>query len=529
MSTGSSNGSTGAPDADFLLGYARSWSASNYPEYGGRQKGWSGFIQDDWKFRPKLTLNLGLRYDDRTGWSEVHDNMRVFDPTIINPATNTLGAMWYASTHTNGRTAAEAPRLNNWYPRVGLAYQASSKLTIRGGFGIYSYQWNYNWESPGVGQAFGSNGNETDSTNNVAPVVTLDNDGNTNFQGSKGSSINALYLTAPTLPNSYNGQSVGYQQYHWPIPLLKGWNLDVQRQLSTNIVAEIAYVGSRGTSLPFLTDINQVPESLLSPTDSGSRPYTEYQSITGYVPQSVSNYNALQASASSRMSHGLEFNGNYTWSHFLSTLDSSGWNTLEGTQVYQRAYNPGANYGASNFDVRHNVKGQAIYQLPFGKDRMFLNKSAVLDEVVGGWTASGTVIGQTGHPFTPTMAVNNSYAQSSNNSWFPNQVGSPKLANRGINGWFNTAAFQSPTAGTFGNTRRNRVYGPGTSEVNLSLHKRFSIYENAYFDFSANATNALNHPSFGQPDALIGPGHTATIRSIVVGGRTMEFVGKIVF
>lgn len=529
--TASSNGTSstsGSSYADFLLGEAHSWSANVYPEYGGRLKSGSGFFQDDWKFTPKLTLNLGLRYEARTGWSEVHNNMRLFDPTLTNPATATLGAMWYASTHTNGRTAAEAPRSNNWYPRVGFAYQLFPATTVRGGFGIYAYQWNANWDNPGIGQAGGSSGNETDATNNVSPVVTLNDTGNTNFQGAKGSAINARYQSAPTAPDAYNGQGVGFQQYRSAIPVVKEWNLDLQQQIATNMVFELAYVGSHGSNLPFVIDINQVPENLLSPTDSpGSRPYPQYQGITGFTPQSVSNYNAMEVSLARRMSHGLEFNANYTWSHFLDTQDSSGWNSLQGTQAYQRSYDATANYGPSNFDVRNAVKAQAIYQLPFGKNGMWFNKSQVLNETIGGWTASATYIGQGGHPFTPTMSVNNSYAQAG--SWYPNQVASPVLANRGINGWFNTAAFVAPTAGTFGNMRRNSVYGPGLQEMNASVHKRFPIHENVGFDFSANATNVLNHPSFGQPDSTIGPGHTATIRSLTVGGRTMEFVGKIIF
>ena len=520
---------TGAPYADFLLGYSSRWSANNYPEYGGRLKSGSGFIQDDWKFTPKLTLNLGLRYEARTGWSEVHGNMRLFDPTLANPGSGTLGAMWYASTHTNGRTAAEAPRYNNWYPRVGFAYQLYPTTTVRGGFGIYAYQWNANWDNPGIGQASGPSGNQSDATNGILPVVTLDNDGNTNFQGAKGTSINARYQNAPSQPDSYNGQSVGFQQYHSAIPLVKEWNFDLQQQLTNNMVFELAYVGSHGSNLPFVIDINQVPETKLSPTDNpGSRPYPQYSGITGFTPQAVSNYNAMEVTMARRMSHGLEFNANYTWSHFLDTQDSSGWNSLQGTQAYQRAYDPAANYGASNFDVRNAFKAQAIYQLPFGKNRMWLNKSAAVSEVVGGWTASATYIGQGGHPFTPTMSNNNSYAQAG--SWYPNQVASPIVANRGINGWFNTAAYQSPAPGTFGNMRRNSVYGPGLQEMNASVHKRFAIVgERVGFDFSANATNVLNHPSFGQPDSTIGPGHTATIRSLTVGGRTMEFVGKLIF
>jgi hypothetical protein len=526
--TASTNTATGTPFADFLLGYAKSWSAANYPEYGGRLKNASGFVQDDWKFTPKLTLNLGLRYEGRTGWSEVKGNVRSFDPTVTNPATNTPGAMWYGTTKANGRTALQAPQFSNWYPRVGFAYQLTPRATLRGGFGIYAYQWSALW-SAGVGNASGSNGSASDATNNIAPVVTFADDGNTNFQGSKGSSINSLYKSAPNQPEAYNGQNVGFEQYHSSIPLLKEWNLDLQQQLSANMIAEFTYVGSRGTNLPFITDLNQVPENLLGPNDVSSRPYRQYQSITGLTPQGISNYNAAQVTVTRRMSHGLEFSGNYTWSHFLSNQDSSGWNSLQGPQNYQRAYDPGANYGASNFDVRNAAKGQVIYQLPFGKGRMFANKSTMLDETIGGWTLSTTVVVQGGHPFTPTMAVNNSFAQSSNMSWYPNQVANPNRADRGINGWFNSNAYQQPAPYTFGNMRRNSIYGPGMSQINAALHKSFNIFERAKFDFSANATNLPNHASFGQPDAVIGAGHSGTIRQLQVGGRNIELVGKIIF
>lgn len=519
---------TGSPYADFLLGYSRSWSAGSRPEYAGRQKSTAAFIQDDWKVNPKLTVNLGVRWEGRTGWYDAKNNVRSFDPTITNPATQAPGAMWYATTHANGRTALEAPKFNNWLPRVGLAYQLDAKTTVRTGFGLYSFPWSAVY-SNGVGAAFGSSGNETDSTNNAAPVVLLSSDGNTNYQGAKGAPINSLYKAAPTQPDSYNGQGVSFAQYDQPVPSLEEWNLDVARQVTGNTVVELAYVGSRGRNLAFVTDLNQVPQSRLAPNDAQFRPYPEFQSITGVTAQGYSNYNALEATVARRMSNGFEFNFNYTWSHMLSNQDSSGWNSLQGSQPYQDAYNPAANYGASNFDIRNMLKGQAIYQLPFGTGRRFLNNSPALNQLIGGWALSGTWMSQGGNPFTPYMLVNNSYALSSNMSWYPNQVGNPRLANPGINGWFNTAAFAAPAPGTFGNMRRNSVYGPGMQDMNASLHKRFQIRERVAFDFSANATNVLNHPSFGQPDAAIGPGHTAQIRSVTVGGRSMDLIGKISF
>ncbi|MES1258356.1 MAG: TonB-dependent receptor [Acidobacteriota bacterium] len=528
---GSLASTSGVAYADFLLGYAKSWSASVSPEYGGRLKNPGVFIQDDFKLSPKLTLNMGLRWEGNTGWSEVHGNERGFDPNVLNPATNTPGAMWYAASATNGRTTLQQPRWNNFLPRFGFAYQPGNKTTVRGGFGLYTYPWNVDTYGGGLGSAFSTSGNQTDSTNNAQPVVLLSSDGNTNYQGTKGSAINALYRSSPTTPQAYNGQNVGFVQYTSPVPLLKSWNLTVQRQVSNNTVAEIAYIGSHGSHLAFVTDLNQVPANLLAPNDAGSRPFPQFQSITGYTTQGISSYHAFQAQITRRLSNGLLFNFNYTWSHMLDNQDSSGWGSMQGATPYQIASNPLANYGPSNFDIRHMFKGHVSYDLPFGVGRKFMNTNKLLDGAIGGWQLFGDFISQTGSPFTPTMATNNSYSLSSNASWYPNVVGDPRAVSGGqnINSWFNVNAFAAPTPGTFGNLGRNSVYGPRLNAVNMSLHKIFTITERMKLDFSANATNVLNHPSFALPDKLIGPGHFGQITGTSVGARQMELIAKLRF
>jgi len=520
---------TGAPYADFLLGYAKSWSASVSPQYGGRLKSPAAFIQDDFKVNPNLTLNLGLRWMGTTGWSDVNGNERSFDPTIINPATNAPGAMWYAVTAANGRTTLQHSRFNNWLPRVGFAYLLGDRTTVRGGFGMYTFPWNVDgYASNGLGNAFTSSGNLTDSTNNVQPVVILSSSGDINYQGSKGASINSLYKTAPITPDAYNGQGVGFVQYQSPVPLLKSWNFTIQRQVSATMVLEVAYVGSRGTNLAFITDLNQVPEDKLGPNSARYRPYP-FQSITGVTTDGISNYHALQATISRRMSNGLAFNLNYTWSHMLSNQDSSGRGTKMGNTPYQSAYDPARNYGSSNFDIRHMLKGHAIYDLPFGHGRKYLTANPVADAVAGGWTLSGTLVAQGGNPFTPYMLVNNSYSLSSNNVQYPDVVGNPVLDNPTIDSWFNVNAFAAPAPGKFGNMGRNILYGPGLFSVGLSVAKSFSFTERIRFDLSGNATNALNHPSFAQPDRLIGAGHIGKITAVTVGGRQIEIVGKFRF
>jgi hypothetical protein len=524
----------GSAYADFLLGYTNNWSASVSPTYYGRLKNPAAFIQDDWKFSPKLTLNLGLRWEGRTGWSEATNNERAFDATITNPVTNTAGAMWYASTHLNGRTQLQQNQFNNWLPRVGAAWAINPRTVVRTGFGIYTFPWNVdNYAGCCLGNAASSSGAESDSTGNIDPVAFLDGTGNENPQGAAGASINSRFLNSPTAPQAYNGQPVSYMQYNQPIPHLYNWNLTLQRQLSGDMMAEVGYVGSHGSNLLFNNDINQVPVSLLAPNDQASRPYPQFQAVSGFSTQGLSDYAALQAQFERRMSNGLMFNANYTWSHMTDNQDSSGWGSEQGTTIWQNSYVPSANHGAANFDVRQMFKAYGTYDLPFGKGRKYLNNSGALDEAIGGWTMALTFIGQGGHPFTPYMvSSSNSYANGGNSfAWYPNQVGSTKTsgASGTIKQWFDPAAFAQPTPGTFGDMRRNSVYGPGLHVINGSIRKSFPIFERVYFDFTANATNLINHPSFANPDATIGTGHHAQITGVNEGGRTVELIGKLRF
>jgi hypothetical protein len=531
---------TGMEYADFLLGYAQSWNAGLSPEYGARLKTPQVFVQDDWKVRPNLTLNLGLRYQINHGWNEVHENMSSFDPTVLNPATNTLGAYWFGTTHANGRTSLQANTFNTWQPRVGLAWAFNPKTSIRGGFGVYSYTWSLdtyggNNTSYGMGAEVSSSGNVTDQTNGITPVTKLD--GN----GSVFGTANALPFTqASTDPAAYNGQGVGYIQYHTPVPRILQWNLSIQRALTTDIVTEVAYVASHGSGLNFVTDLNQIPINQLSSGDSGDRPYSNFQSLSGSTNNAVSNYNSLQASITKRMTKGLSLSFNYVWSHMLDDMDSSGWGSRAGPQDFQIASIPGANYSNSNFDVRHAFKGYAVYELPFGRGRMLLNSNALLDELAGGWQLSGTLVLSTGNPFTVTNSQNNTYAQagSSYPNWVPGV--STKPTNRSIQNWFNPGAFAQPENGTFGDVPRNSIYGPGLNFVNMSLSKTFSVpWEGIKIQIRGDAQNVFNHPSYGVPADIslggsAGPGTAYTtanvaLNTVTVNGRNLQLGARITF
>jgi hypothetical protein len=534
----------GGPYADFLLGQTQNWTAKVQPEYGARWKSPQLFVQDDYKLRPNLTVNLGLRYEIETGWSEVHGNEATFDPTVVNPANNALGATWYGFSHANGRTTLQAPKYNIVLPRVGFSYQPMANTVIRGGFGIYASTWSEDTYGGGMGNAFGSSGNYTDNTNGFCPVVQLDSDGTTPDTTDAGcgtgnynpASILSKYVTAPTSPAAQNGQGVSYNQYHTPVPTNYQWTLSTEREIGANMVAELAYVGNHGKNLNFPVDINQVPESQLGPNDVANQPYSLYQAITGSTNNAVSNYNALQAQLTKRMSQGLQFNVNYTWSHFLDDLDSSGWGGREGYQNYQNAYNPGDNYSRSNFDIRNMFKGQVIYQLPVGRGRQFLSSNRLLDVLIGGWQTAATLVIQGGNPIGITTGNNNSSNnQSGSYTQYANLVGNVQLSGSTksrLGEWYNLSALAVPAPYTYGNFRRNIVSGPGLSELNASLGKSFDLWPDrgVKLQIRADATNVLNHPSFGQPgNNAIGANQTANITGTTIGGRTMQLYGRISF
>lgn len=554
------NSYDGLSYADFLLGQTQSWSASETPEFGGRWKTPQLFVQDDYKMRPNLTLNLGVRYEIETGWSEVKGNETVFDPAVSNfnvsssaiggiPAGSPVqGGMWYGFLGQNGRTTLQAPKYNIVLPRLGFSWQVLPNTVVRGGIGMYASTWSEDTYGGGMGSAFGSSGNYGDTTNGICPVVQIDADGsqpdtkdpNCGVVGYNPSSINSKYLNSPSNPWSRNGQSVTYNQYHTPVPKNYQWTLAVQREFLTNFSAEVAYIGNRGTGLNFPVDINQVPEGALGPNDTSSEPYPIFQGINGSTNNAISNYHALQATLTKRMTSGLQFSTNYTWSHFLDDLDSSGWGSREGYQNYQNAYAPSENYSQSNFDIRHMFKGEAIYQLPFGKGMQFLNSNLIADEVLGGWQTAATFVAQTGNPMGITTGNNNSSNnQSGSYTQYANLIGNYKAADpvsghpyHSLQEWYNLQAFAVPAPYTYGNFRRNIVAGPDLTNINFSAGKSFDLWpeRNVKFQFRAMATNILNHPSFGQPgNNAIGGGESAQITGVTIGGRTWEMYGRISF
>ena len=544
--------------SDFLQGYSAMWWGNYTPEFGARIKNPQAFVQDDYKVRPNLTLNLGVRWFGTTGWNEVKGNMSVFDPTIPNGApagwtdfngnaeTKQLGGMWYGFSQAGGRKTLQAPIYTTFLPRVGFSWSRDPKTVLRGGVGLYNYSWSEDTYGMGMGGAAGESGGAWDPSNGIYYQLQADSDGSLNYEGPQngtsgcttgcwGKSVKNLIVSNPTTSYAKNGNGATYNAYHTPIPKIWQYNLTVERQIGTTMMASVAYVGTKGYNLKWVGDINQVPQSELSITDTApgtnKRPYPIYTNLTGGgTNDASSNYNSLQVVFQKRLAHGLEVNANYVWSKFLDSMDSSAWGSSQGAQDYQNAYCPKCNWGPSNFDQRHVFSAAAVYTLPFGRGAQFLNNNAIVDEVIGGWRLAATTRDNTGSPFTPTMATDNSYGAGSGESQYPNLIGNPNgLRMRTQNNWYDKNAYQSPGIGVFGNVHRNSLYGPNYYNLNMSFGKTFNLLEKCKFEVRADAQNALNHPVLGGPDSGIGNSNPANLTSVIDGGRHVQLYGKFTF
>jgi Carboxypeptidase regulatory-like domain len=524
---------SGAGWADFLLGDAGSWGATNSQLFGGRQKSPQVFVQDDYKIRQNLTLNLGVRYQIQRGWNEVQGRLGDFDPTIFNTASNSYGAMWFAPA--NHRTQTQANIYSGVLPRVGFAYTPQPNTVIRGGWGIYTTPWTvdqYEYNSAGTGYTF--SGNAEDQTNGVTPITTLDGTGVI-----YGTSTPLPYLQASRSATAYNGQGVNYDPYHTPLTKMYSWSLSVQREFRQGITTEIAYVGKHGADMQMKGDINQVPVGNLSVNDDPSgRPYPQFEGIGGSTFNASSNYNALQAQAKKRLANGIAFTAAYTWSKFLNDMDVSPFNGAGGAINFQNFHDPGSNYAPSNFDIRDALKTSLVYQLPFGKGRTYLNSNRLLDTAIGGWQVSVISINQSGNPFTVTYdGPNNSYSQAG--SWYPNVLRPAQNGPKSLQQWYDPTAYAVAANGTFGDSRRNSLRAHGIDTQNASLGKTFHFAEGIALQFRADASNVFNHPNFDAPDGNFNdpvnlstpdrPQGAGAISGTTVGGRNMQISARIEF
>jgi hypothetical protein len=296
-------------------------------------------------------------------------------------------------------------------------------------------------------------------------------------------------------------------------PFVQHWNLTVEREIVANLGLRLSYIGTRATQLVYGRNINKPPAST-QPFAQSRRPYPLYRNITMYENGGSQIYNSFTAEVQRRFSRGLSFQAAWTWAKNLTDADEVG--ITEGGPTIEDTYNRRRERGNAQFTPRHRFVSNAIWQLPFGKGRTWMNSGGPLDWVFGGWQLSAVYNAQTGEYFTPTF----SGPDPSNTQTFggiPDRIGSGELpaGERSIRRWFDATAFRVPAAGSFGNSGWNILAGPGRHAANLGVFKTFQPTERVAVRVQATFTNAFNHPNFGAPNTNISaPASAGTITGV---------------
>jgi len=460
--------------ADLLLGFPLVTSVARVDNPQQiRTESYNFFINDSYRVTPRLTLTGGLRYEYNSPPVDAEDRANVYDVATRN----------LVPVGTNGvpRSGFDADK-NNFAPRVGFAWTLGDDgaTVLRGGYGIY-----YDQSALAPAEALYFNSPFFDN-NIFFPLpglpLTVDNPFPAFFPFALPDSALAIQRDLRT----------GYMQH---------WNFNVERQVGSKGVFEVAYVGSKGTKLLTARDINQPQPSVLPPgLPFVPRPDFRFDDIDLLESRANSNYNALQARFQQRLSRGFTALASYTWSKSID--DASNFFSSTGDPNFpQNSYNVAAERGRSNFDVRHRLSVSYSYALPLGKGLQGWTST-----LLSGWETNGIVTLQSGRPFTVALLseIDNSGTGRSILGFGandrPNLVGNPELSSRTPERWFNTAAFAFPAPGTFGNAGRNILDGPGLQNVNASVVKNTALSERFNLQFRAEAFNLFNHPNFNLPD-----------------------------
>jgi len=432
-----------------------------------RTQSYNFYAQDSWHARPNLTLTLGLRYEYNTPAVDPRDRATIYDPStqsIVPVGKNGIPRAGYY------------PDKNNFAPRLGVAWtpDTARKWVIRSGYGIY---YDQSALAPSQGLYFSPPYfNLQVFVPSAQFPILLENPFPSNYPG---------FIPTPAFTFQRNLRT----------PYMQQWNLSLERELGRSSVAELAYVGTKGTKLIDNRDINQAKPS---PQPVNPRPVPQFADIDAYESRGNSNYHALQAKFTQRLHAGLSALASYTWSKSID--DASGFFSSAGDPNFpQDSNNTRADRGLSNFDVRHRLTVAYSYDLP-------LANMALLR----GWQTNGVWTFQTGRPFTVTLlpGVDNSNTGIPSIQFGvvdrPNLIGNPHISNPSSDAWFNTSAFAMSPYGTFGNAGRNILTGPGFASVDVSAVKNTPIREGLTLQFRAEFFNLLNRPNFNLPDSFLG-------------------------
>lgn len=501
--------------ASFLLGVPNSASRRDVVEtqHGGWVDGF--YFMDEWKATPKLSVNLGLRYDitfmPYYGDNQ-HQNNMVGDldafrgiyilahtappcsvtnaaPCIPTP-NGTLPANVIVTPLSNG--AIYHNDYTNWQPRIGFAYQLRANTVLRAGYGRFFDNWaaitqtaqNFEGTWPSLGQLGASNLNALTSV----PTATAEDP----FSLGSGSALPP--------PTPFN-QVTWYADPYLKRPYADQWNFGVQQQVGSNTVLTANYVGSHGGRL----DLGPYANTALTPGPGNPQDRAPFPFITPTPfdrSTGRSSYNALQVSMDGRSVHGLTYLISYTWSKAMD-IGCTGWYGVEGCSI-QDPYNMNKDRGPAATDLPQILSASWVYQLPFGQGRKYTSSNGILNHIIGGWGLNGILSLSSGQPYD--VGVSGDIANTGNvgccSGYYErlNLVGDATPAHQSPAEWLNPAAFQVPAQFTFGTLGRDALRSDWFKNLDLSLFRQFPITERTRLEFRFEGFNVTNTPVWAIPD-----------------------------
>jgi hypothetical protein len=517
---------TGRAVGDLLLGLPAAFALTSFTVIDQGQRMYFSFLQDDYRISPALTVNLGVRYEYSTPPIEKENRLANFDP-----GTGTMRLAKDGSTFD--RTLVHPDR-NNWAPRIGFSYSPRSGWVIRGAYGVF-YSHTVRQGREGM---LGFN-----------PPFLVDNTIIANVFGPTAIASGAPFRLADGYPQGLldpnNLSRFVYrraQDVHLRTPYVQQFNFGIERELASNLLLDIAYVGNKGTKLPGLRNINS-PAVVTNPNGSqsaGARPYPGFGDIQWMEDRVASSYNSMQVRLEKRFSSGLSALASYTWGKTLTNgadhLSTSPGGPGIDIGVFSVPQNPNdlrAERGPAEFDITHRLAVSYIYELPWGRGRRWGNSwSQAMNLMLGNWQVSGIHVVQGGLPLTAILGGNTVLNLGSDRVARANLVGTPELpgSQRTVERWFSTDAFTtlSPAPQAFGNSGVGIMRGPSLADFDFSIAKNIDVNENRYVQFRTEFFNAFNHPNFGPPDIRR---EATTFGRILTAsnGRIIQFALKVYF
>ena len=534
--------------ADFLLGYPDNVTRDYFKQLNGDYANfWGFYAQDNFRITQNLTLDLGVRLDLSGFYSGIRGQKSAFNlatgqlviPSSIDPAvqplTPTLLQLFsdrLVYTKSLGLPDSIQPTQRNWAPRVGFAWtpRGNAKLVIRGGFGIfYAFPDSNTLNNTVATVPFVASTTVVNNRPPQSPSRTWAD----YFQGQPNVSANpnpgqpcsfGFAALSCATPNVDSGALVNRSQ------AIDEWNLAVQRELTPGTSIDLAYVGNKTTHLNQNININDPLPG--AGNIQPRRPYPQWGTITYAEFQENANYNALQAKYEARNWHGLNMLIAYAWSKCIDSGSQQNGPTIALYSSYR---------GSCDYDLPQTFTASFDYGLPFGRGKQFLGDAhGLVNQLIGGWEATGIVTLRSGIPFTPT--INGDVANTGVTGQRPEVIGSPTMVGQ-ASCWFyvstnpacvaldptGTNAFATPAKYTYGNGGRNILKADGLKQFDFSLLKTFPLTETKQFQFRAEMFNILNHPTFSAPSAAINNSSAGQVSSTLNAARIIQLGLKFLF